>query len=104
MKLTLAFVALIASCCAASAHDWYEPACCRERTNYGGDCSPAKEGDVQVTPEGFYIRSYDLFVPKGSEKIHMSIDDKFHVCGYPKGENGRENSILYCLYVPAGGM
>lgn len=85
-------------------HDWYDAACCRERTNYGGDCSPAKDGDVQVRPDGFYIQSYGMFVSKGSDKIHLSIDDKFHVCGYPKGENGRTSSILYCLYVPAGGV
>lgn len=86
------------------AHSWYDPACCS-----GQDCAPAPVGSVVATRNGWAVHiepgehpmlgdmSFDDVVPYGSDGIHESQDDQFHVC-----ISGGPDPRLLCLYIPQG--
>lgn len=88
----------------ARAHSWYDPACCS-----GQDCAPAPVGSVVATRNGWAVHiepgehpmlgdmSFDDVVPYGSDGIHESQDDQFHIC-----ISGGPDPRLLCLYIPQG--
>jgi hypothetical protein len=77
----------------AKAHEFYDPWCCNET-----DCAPYA-GEVQITPEGFFIPEFNHLVPFNKAKYDMPGDDpnEFHLCEYPKG-------VVRCFYVRPGGV
>lgn len=80
----------------AYPHSWYDPDCCHDK-----DCAPVADNVVEVTPGGFYIKDgWNVFIERGSPKIRQSQDAHYHVCGY----KASMMTVVYCLYVPSGGV
>jgi len=76
-----AFLILSCMSASASAHSWYDPACCSDQ-----DCHPTDQ--VRETPEGYRIKN--RLYPYGFAR--RSLDDQFHICE-------RFGEVI-CLYAP----
>lgn len=82
----------------ALAHSWYSEACCEEE-----DCRPARAGEVQFTPEGWYVVPTKELIPFGDYKEKISEDGEFHICQYYKSGSFNQELTTRCLYVPEVG-
>ncbi len=83
----------------ASAHDFYDFACCSDR-----DCRPISFDDVQVTPRGYRIEATGIVIPFADHRIRMTpVEDhqqRYHLCT----TSGTKTGHVLCLYVPQGGV
>jgi hypothetical protein len=89
-------IAIAASAHAHGAAEWIERGgyknaanqfCCGER-----DCLMVTDGDVQVVPHGFLIRSINEFVPQ--DEAQPSIDGHYWRCAWGGGRK--------CFFAPPG--
>lgn len=85
----------------------YDPECCSDK-----DCAPVPDAAIREVPGGYRVIiapgthpsvparrvALDFFVPHGDPRIRVSGDGKRHAC------ISRTAGILYCIYVPPGGV
>lgn len=88
----------------ASAHGWYDPACCS-----GQDCMAVPVNSITPTPDGWLVDiqpgehplvSHRLtqIVPYDDRKARVSQDQDFHACV------GKHTQSLFCIYTPPMGF
>lgn len=101
----------------APSGDWEYPyRCCNMR-----DCRPLAEDDVEMTADGYYIRSLDVTVPYS--EANTSGDHHYHACTFtaygsteaPSGpierlrrlnppQTPEQNRSGVCFFAPEGGV
>lgn len=99
LALGLLVAALLASM--ASAHGWYDPACCSDQ-----DCAPVANVTVTVTAEGYLLqlgpgdhplvgdRFIEKLFPFDDPRVRQSQDEYYHACV------AAQTDWVYCIYVP----
>ena len=78
----------------ARGHSFYDLDCCHDR-----DCAPVADGAVVEDAAGFLVVATGQRVDRGSPKVRLSPDGRWHLCtlgGVPDG-------AILCLYVPGRG-
>lgn len=84
--IILVLLLLVFQAIDASAHSWYDPACCN-----GDDCAP--DDRVKEVVGGFEVPTGEV-IPYGDKRIRQSLDKQFHWC--------HVQAHTYCVYVPGG--
>jgi hypothetical protein len=78
----------------ARAHEWYPPQCCS-----GNDCRPIRQDDVELRPDGFFVKESGELIPYGDVRIRKTPPEggaSFHRCSV----GGKAEGATLCLYIP----
>lgn len=105
--LAVAAVFLAFGALPAWAHDWYDGACCNQ-----GDCYRTAQGEVQLSENGWFVRSTGEVVPFNDPRIKLSQDPFIHRCVFKVAtpvffQNGKDLGAMRagdtrCLYIQGG--
>jgi hypothetical protein len=71
----------------ASAHSWYEAACCS-----GIDCAPVENGVVVERDDGVHVEGFGI-LHEGDSRLRWSLDDEDHICA-----SRSQPAKLLCVY------
>lgn len=98
MKTLLTILMLVFGVTKANSHDWYPLECCSEK-----DCAPIPETDVEVTPQGYLIKSTGERIPYKAART--APDGQYHVCRYtPSSPIIQPVARPPCFWAPMTGM
>lgn len=96
----VALLGLLATCGPpdAQAHSWYDGACCNE-----GDCYRTAQSEVQLSENGWFIRSTGEVIPFGDPRLKLSQDPFIHRCIFKTAIlGGARAGDTRCLYIQGG--
>lgn len=91
LRLLLVCASLFLFALPARPMGWYEPSCCSNK-----DCRPVFTGEVEVRPEGWYVKRFDTILAFDNWRVKRSQDHQMHLCA--------TETTLRCLYVPDPGI
>ena len=74
----------------ASAHSWYEAACCSSK-----DCKSVDDGAVLEMADGVHVKGWGV-LSRSDSRLRWSRDDRDHICEQP--------GKLLCVYRKPNGM
>ena len=76
------------------AHDWYPPRCCS-----GADCRPIRMDDVELRPNGFFVKESGELIPYTDVRIRKTPPEggaHYHRCSV----GGTPMGTTMCIYIP----
>lgn len=86
----------------ARAHDWYPQSCCS-----GQDCYPMSWDEIDVTPDGYVVKSTGELIPFGLERLTPPEGGgMFHRCSLSGNRANKTIGMSYgqpCFWAPPTG-